>query len=1045
MFINRRSFVHAACTAAVVTLTAHPLDVAKALIRGGGKAIDTSGFNGGRSQVNFNFLQGGGEYPFLNFLKISQPWQWNDNSSADAITPDLLDSNGYPLSSALFTTHGGLKLTGITFPSSTARPGNYVSYWTGNGTTTLISGTACTYSVTTASKAAQCVVTLASKTSGGFDAPLAVGQQISISGATGTGWSILNATQTIVAIDATGLLITINLDTSAVSGTLGGTITASNILTSTNGAGRCVYTPSNYSNQGIGITAIGSPRITDVALCHVDDEASLRAGGIFGVKFLSRLREAKFSVLRFMNWQQNATQNNVATWATANRPTTYAFYQGGWISSDLLCNLAGSGVTTNSGADYTVSAPTTWSTSGGLPVDKSTVHLVYNATSPTTATVTFTPANPNITWTSHGLAADNLVYLTNSGGALPPEFTATGFTGTTGTFYFVVVVDANTIKLSTTAGGGSIVTPSTAGTGTHTARTYPRVNVGGTALIPILDGSANKPTVSGNGYMTGGSKNSFDTLVYDALLNCWMRSGLTSSQGQIANGCPYSIMIALCRQVGAHPWFVSPVFSGGSTYHTQLATLCRDTGPSWFVPRFEGPNECWGGQGTTGYASAISAQTPGWGGSADINNWYGRFVSIMGQDVNAVYGGAVDGTKYRTICGLQLGSLNNPASNDNRLKAAKYVADGGTPAHQWVTSIAPANYTSPWVTGYHYEAPLAYANWTGDASAKDTYVGYMSGIGGSPTFVTTTLTLANHGFTADKPVAVFPAFGSTMPTGLSTGTTYWVLSSGLTANTFQLSASEGGAAISLSGGSGTFYVFPGSQNSPCSPMLEALARNAAAWANSMPATNKVIECDFYEGGYSPDYGLSQPTVTSPITGVTALNPLTMTLATASVTGGRPGTFSTANSPAAVVGMSARITGIVGTLSAINNTILAITGVSGTSVTFNFDATGLAYTSGGSAEYYADATTPMSAAMVTLRYQGKNSTALQTVMANNYANLVAISQGQVNGYGPSCFQMGGNTTPYSGTTIPSSNVWQVLEDIFQTPDPPQWLAIKAFNA
>ncbi len=64
-----------------------------------------------------------------------------------------------------------------------------------------------------------------------------------------------------------------------------------------------------------------------------------------------------------------------------------------------------------------------------------------------------------------------------------------------------------------------------------------------------------------------------------------------------------------------------------------LAQFCRDNGPSWMVPRFEGPNELWnnaGGFYQTGYANA-KATAYGWG--ADFHNWYGKVLSVLGQAV----------------------------------------------------------------------------------------------------------------------------------------------------------------------------------------------------------------------------------------------------------------------------------------------------------------------------------------------------------------------------------------------------------------------------
>lgn len=68
------------------------------------------------------------------------------------------------------------------------------------------------------------------------------------------------------------------------------------------------------------------------------------------------------------------------------------------------------------------------------------------------------------------------------------------------------------------------------------------------------------------------------------------------------------------------------------------------------------------------------------------------------------------------------------------------------------------------------------------------------------------VTWASHGFTGNEPI-VFTTTGA-LPTGLTAGTTYYVLAASLTANTFRVSATVGGAAINTSGsqsGSHTGY------------------------------------------------------------------------------------------------------------------------------------------------------------------------------------------------------------------------------------------------
>ena len=68
-----------------------------------------------------------------------------------------------------------------------------------------------------------------------------------------------------------------------------------------------------------------------------------------------------------------------------------------------------------------------------------------------------------------------------------------------------------------------------------------------------------------------------------------------------------------------------------------------------------------------------------------------------------------------------------------------------------------------------------------------------------------------HGLSAGTPV-VFSTTGA-LPTGLTAGTTYYVLTAGLTANTFEVSTTPGGSAVSTSGlsqsGTQTVSVAPG--------------------------------------------------------------------------------------------------------------------------------------------------------------------------------------------------------------------------------------------
>jgi len=474
-------------------------------------------FNGGRSQVNLNLLQIGGDYPFLNCLKNAQSWSFIDNSGPPE--PSSLDSNGYPIS----ISHGGV-YTVFDVPSQSERSGNYVITWSGNGT------------------------------------------------------------------------IFCGMSNTPVSGS----------KTSSNGSGRYVFsTTANRFN--VGISAVGSPGVTNLQVFHVNDEAALNAGQVFGVRFKQRLAEANFGVIRFLNWQLGNT-TNVTTWAT-RKPTTYVFYSGSEFRGSLYA-----GLTTNVGAAYSAQLP------GFKLADKATVIVKFNASNNSACTL----------------------------------------------------------------------------------------NVNGTGAINILSAYTAALSSVTNSYPIGGAWQSIATLVYDATLNAWIKQGGDVSLGStgLNNGCPPELMVRLCAELGAHPYFVTPALAidPATDYMPSLAAYCRDNSPSWMIPRFEGPNETWnnaGGFYSTAYAIAKS-QAYGWG--QDVHNWYGKVMSVLGQAVSAVYAG--DRTKYQVLCGVQTAtgtSAGSTASSNPRLASTKYLAQSASPqapytrsaASNWVTHVCCAQYFTP--------------------------------------------------------------------------------------------------------------------------------------------------------------------------------------------------------------------------------------------------------------------------------------------------------------------------------------------------------------
>jgi hypothetical protein len=393
---------------------------------------------------------------------------------------------------------------------------------------------------------------------------------------------------------------------------------------------------------GISAIDVANP-ITDLVFCHEDDEQLIRDGEVFGVKFKEVLAENRFGSIRLLHWM-SGNLCNLRYWAD-RCPVNYVYYGGTRAAPQYY-----GGVTTNSGDDYSVAAPSSWD---GL-VDKAMVVVRFNA-SATTDTPTL-----------------------NVGG-----------TG------------AKTIK-----------------------------DRGGAALA-----SATRPVA-----------NFYGSLTYDADLDCWLKVAGDTEKSNCTGfdySVPFELQVRLCEETETHPYFNQPMLAADpkTDFITGLATYCRDNGPSWMVPRFEGINELWNGAASfygTRYGRLKAIDH--WGSAGDTlnqNNFYGKTISDLGQDVSAVY--SDDRSKYWVICGVHT-ALAPDSTQDPRLTSAEYVSDGGSAAKNWVTHIAPASYwgvrfgtaTAELALAVQYEA----ADAEGKVALVDTAAATNSVTGVAPNSIT---------------------------------------------------------------------------------------------------------------------------------------------------------------------------------------------------------------------------------------------------------------------------------------------------------------------
>jgi hypothetical protein len=130
-----------------------------------------------------------------------------------------------------------------------------------------------------------------------------------------------------------------------------------------------------------------------------------------------------------------------------------------------------------------------------------------------------------------------------------------------------------------------------------------------------------------------------------------------------------------------------------------------------------------------------------------------------------------------------------------RVAVAWAAPSGGTDANSGalVIDVPPGTYSD-----------LLYFN-AGTGNSVGNYIGYapingsVKGFGevDSTGVTNDTITSSGHGLTTDDRVRVYNVFAESIPTGLTEGTLYFVLASGLTTDVFKVALTSGGAAINI--------------------------------------------------------------------------------------------------------------------------------------------------------------------------------------------------------------------------------------------------------
>lgn len=306
----------------------------------------------------------------------------------------------------------------------------------------------------------------------------------------------------------------------------------------------------------------------------------------------------------------------------------------------------------------------------------------------------------------------------------------------TGKYFVKGVTGVDDITISNTVGGAAI-TFTTNVTNFKCIR-EPTLSLNGTTAVPIRGAAGLGISISGrsdtplyaNGSKAGVSPNVLNGYaVYDSVLGAWLKTGADISVGNtyVGNWWPPEIFLEYCKQIGAHPWFVSGAYTldPPTDYLPNLMTYVKNNKASWQVPGFETPNESWNNAFyTTKYQAShgyIYARDFGWATGSQYQV-LGKSASLLGQIAANVFGASFDSSKYQVIIGMHTADLinNNAATNiAPRETASEFVAQsaaagtltwaGGTitfakdPAYKWATHAAIANYFAP---SYYYSSTL---------------------------------------------------------------------------------------------------------------------------------------------------------------------------------------------------------------------------------------------------------------------------------------------------------------------------------------------------
>jgi hypothetical protein len=630
---------------------------------------------------------------------------------------------------------------------------------------------------------------------------------------------------------------------------------------------------------------------------------------------------------------------------------------------------------------------------------------------------TMSSGSATISSSGHDYVNGDQVAFFTFNGSIPSNVTGSQY-------YFVCSASAGvSYQISTNVGCTGIVTPNANSAATVYSTGALFVNVGGTGNKQLYPAFVN-PFID-NQFPEAFNSSSLATLVYDQRLDAWVMLGGNADFGSqgIINMVPYEKMLALGVALGAHPYWVTPIFAADplTDFMPSLMQYVKDNKPSWMIPRYEPPNELWNTAFPQTGIAAKWATALGSPYNSSFYEWYGRGLSVLGQAAAQVHGGVSNlGVTYHLLGAVQTpvfitGDLNNSLP---KFAANAYVSQG--------SGAVQAPLTGAWGTITFTAVPPSPNSVTGPSATQ--YVSHfvtaqyfnanVYGVG-SGTLDRTTLASAWNGtrFTASSIVSgvmtvasiddgAALAIGRTvLGQGIPSGTT---IASG-SAPTWTLSNTGINISYSLGlmAGADTTAPTKWAQSVYDTVINGTITGGNTLTVNSI-SSGAVIGTNLQiYGGTIPFHG----GVT--ITGMTDPTHFTLTQFGSVPITNQTATFRV-GSPVSVDGLAL----LIPEWSAWAKTNFGITRGAGYEGNYSDDYVGFNNN------------------IVWAAKQESLMQAAATKMFDDYRCIgVAVCPSGFTGEFPSTFLAFG--------MYPTSNSWSVLEDIYTTPTPPIWNAISAY--